>query len=206
LAGLGFAAMCVVIATVFVVSPAARAQVTQIIYDIAGYRVGVVSDVVNPHDVAVPEQIKTDLKAAENALGQTVKLPTYLPSGFEGKPKITISSGPGPVGLNILWTHKDVSLTDDQKYLSLGIARGLRNTQMNMVNAKPITVEVNGVPALLALNVWSLDVDTNGKVTGKLLQTNTNLLIWQVGELDYSIAAGSKVSIDDLIHMAESVK
>jgi hypothetical protein len=203
---LGFVAICVVIAAVLVVSPAARAQVSQMIYNIAGYRVGVVSDVVNPQAIAVPKTTEADLKTAERVLGQAVKLPSYLPLGFGGEPKVTTTSGLGPMGLNILWTHKDVSLKDDQKYLSLSIVRGLRNTQMNIVNAQPVTVEVDGLPALLAQSVWSLEVDANGKVTGKLLQTNINMLIWKVGELDYSIAAGNNVSVEDLIRMAESVK
>jgi len=77
---------------------------------------------------------------------------------------------------------------------------------MNMVNAKPITVEVGGKPALLVQDVWTLETDVNGKITGRLLQTKAKMLIWRVGDLDYSIGAGPNVSVEDMIRMAESVK
>ena len=78
-------------------------------------------------------------------------------------------------------------------------------------------VQIHGQPAVLVQGDWDLqgmvyelppgrEIDTNGQVVAKWDKRRGVQLHWLDGEVMYSLYAGTNVSAEDLIKMAESAK
>jgi hypothetical protein len=208
-AGLGFAMACAVLATVLVTSPAARAQVGQLIVNIAGFAFSFDASTVDPNKISIPTNLPIDRATAEAEFGQSLALPSYVPSEFAGATISTTKTlGPWGMAINFLWkSASSETLPLESQYLSFSISKKDDSAiTLDVGKATTTEVNVNGIPAVLVENPWAIWTDESGKTTGEMRPTKIKMLMWKLDSLDYTISAGPNVSIEDMIRMAESVK
>lgn len=210
LAGL---ALCLGLALLLAVSPAARAATIQLIQYIAGYPFEEVNQL---NGFASSSRMPTaHLEEVQHMLPFELRLPSWVPVGcvlndevaFAGQKGFRIIEGTRVPGLDDTDLPRMVILSwakNGQEAFSLLISQDnadAKNYPIQVGSIKDVQeVRVHGNPAPLIKGVWE------GKLGAtKTWKTEGLGLIWQWNGLAYQLFTSGQVSSEDLVRIAESI-
>ena len=196
---LGIAAICLVLTMVVATSPTIRAQFAEVVRTIGGltikqtevYPGGADKDIT-----IIPEQT-LNLAEARVAVPFTFNLPTWVPEGFVLQEGAVLLAEEPFSRLALKW----VDSTGSGRSLNLDVAQANTETTWVVGPDSVEVTEVNSQPAAIIRGGWDYD----NKEWSQALDVLT--LRWQQGDVEYLLmTSGGRLSVDDLIRVAESVQ
>lgn len=199
---LAMAILALAFGALLALSPDVRAQVGEVIK-----RIGVFSfketeqfPELNQDTIYLQGQ-RVSLEEARRTTPYTLKVPTWVPSGFVMDKDLLIHKDENVGGTRIFVRLVPVTMTwrRDQGFpiaLTQELASGFGPGQVGSGSVEE--VKVNGEPAALVRGVWNAQTQTWSE--------SSQTLFWRREGVDYRLSAPLDISTNDLVRMAESLQ
>jgi len=179
------------------ISPAVRAQVQAWVGEIGGQMFTTSNDYPGDDEpVTIVKSESMSLVEARETLGMVIDLPSWVPGGFVLQDMVSVPHlGNGVTRVEIRW------ISAENAAIWLNVERYPAGSESNWL-VGPESVEetlVNGEPAALVRGAWNAN-------RRQWDNSNQLSLYWQSGENNYILSGGGEqVSVEMLIHMAETI-